>query len=281
MGKINRAIFAVLITVLFLCINGDPSRHFTVMAQTQPPDPDAPDADFWETFALMMTEQREGDCTLPCWWGLIPGESTLDDIIHLLNETGIVYNRNELYESLDAENLILGGEGFHLDFSDNNSPYPDWYIAFWVDEGVLRKTYISFLNLDMLTTPALDAVTLPAIVQMIDESPEIYMGNRSQIPNLRLYVIYPQAGVWLSYGMNLEGYDWDGVNFCFDFSQTQGINLELMAPDDPEFIEPYQRFVNADNILAFDEVFKHGVDELVDRLRADPPQCLQTAAQWK
>jgi hypothetical protein len=263
---------AILITILAIVPRSAVMQDLTV-------EPGTVDPEVAAEFTRLMQDQATGDCVLPCWWGLQPGQSTTLDVLMLLRETGIAKYR--AYLDWSVRRYLLEGLDFYinLDPARNREDYDadrlsiaDYYIRFWVQDGRLRSINMTFNGLEPIS--GMEAITLPYLVNSIAEQPEIYMGNRESLPVIDFSVIYPERGLWLDYRLDIPGSTWDEVDFCFNGDQIRRVEITSMDPHDSYFGDRYQDFVTAENINSFDERFENGITDLADALRSE--QCLQT-----
>ncbi len=85
----------------------------------------ARDLDLLPTFEKLMEGNYE-NCTLPCWWGLTPGKTTLEEIVDFTKTTGFdrQWKLSSYSASLTLERYLKFGERIVLDF------LPTYYLDF-------------------------------------------------------------------------------------------------------------------------------------------------------
>lgn len=187
-----------------------------------------------EITQLMKTN---GNCTLPCWWGIIPGISRWDEISNLKSLSIISeYREDKIKPSLASA---------YLYFEQPGNLYPDQsYIkpSFQMINRVIQ-------SIRVLGTETSSAYSLRNIFTNNDKPFEIWVTTFNQYPNnkppMEIFIFYPEQGILLEYvtegkikGKNVYGcFDMAGGLYLWDKS------LKLM-----EFADAMKYFE-----LAYDE----------------------------
>lgn len=183
---------------------------------------------------LMKTN---GNCTLPCWWGITPGISRWDEINDVKSLSIIAgYRANKIKPSLASAYLYI---------EQPESLYPDQsYIkpSFQMIDGVIQ-------SIRVLGAETSSAYSLRDIFTKNEKPSEIWVSTFNQYPNNRppmeILIFYPEQGILLEYvtegeikGKNVYGcFDMAGGLYLWDKS------LKLM-----EFADAMKYFE-----LAYDE----------------------------
>jgi len=117
------------------------------------------------------------DCELPCWWGLRPLETTFDETIVFVEETG--FDRRELdtiYAPMPLNEYISGGT-FVFYFVENAHPY-DFLIEFgFTENDFLKGIHMNFYQPSDWLSSEFDRVSFRSIISQIEEKPEIYIAQ--------------------------------------------------------------------------------------------------------
>ena len=143
--------------------------------------------------ATMTTEEVEerirslldsnGECDLPCWWGIIPGQTTWDEAYSILKPVANKIN-----------NLVYGNYGIEVNAPDDI--FDDYEIGATLD---MRGDTV-----EMIRVPLLYGFTLDRMLSQYGSPAEIYVYSLFQTmvtpPILvRLVLFYEEQGILLIY----------------------------------------------------------------------------------
>lgn len=146
---------------------------------------------------LYMTN---GGCDLPCWWGIMPGEDTLQSVYDRFSSFGVV----EL--SRDSDPLDL--------FSFTTTPPHDlnlyarerWGFNMRVRDGLVEG---------IITTPAMNrqyvAPTLDSLLENFGEPDEIWVylvPEISEPPDYNIILFYPRKGILVGWSGSTQVISW-------------------------------------------------------------------------
>lgn len=99
---------------------------------------------------LVNLFETNADCELPCWWGITPGTSTLNDALLLLEPLSYLID----YVDLEITAYISGGEAF-----DNNS---FWQFYWLTQGGVIQRISVEIVKeYPFMLTDVIDQYGLP------------------------------------------------------------------------------------------------------------------------
>ena len=148
--------------------------------------------------------RTNGNCELPCWWGLVPGQTTWDEVLALLEP---IASRIAQYGLADvAPNRA---EVFFLTLpKEVSSPYIE--LDFAMQNGVVQRIQVSgFKSPDYQLPQLLSAYGQPSEVWIHTEgfSPEAYR-------SFGLVLLYTQRSILVSYSTEGELAD-STIQGCF------------------------------------------------------------------
>ena len=264
----------------------------TPLATPRPsPNPESRDLDLLPIFEAVSVADY-GDCELPCWWGFRPGETTLDEIQHFLEETGFDRSwRESRYSEYPLDQYLRWGEVFILQFDwGRNFDGGNFWIAFDFDANdVLASMDIKFEGEDSWLSPETNPVTLPHMLSQGNDIPEIYVAtdslNQLFINNIALLLIDDEAGVMVSYHIDVldvqpDPINWDAftLRLCFGLAQTTYISIQLRSPDaEPAISHNVRDSINPEEgpgYHSLEEVFGIDTETFVQFFRDNPDECL-------
>ncbi|MBC7810197.1 MAG: hypothetical protein H7175_03580 [Burkholderiales bacterium] len=246
------------------------------MSATPAPNPDM-DLDLLPTFSAFMTSTD--DCSLPCWWGLRPGDTTLAEITAFLQETN--FDRSwHLWQSamepkFTLEQYIDEGLVFTLRFVSSEILMRSTFgLRFNPEGNVLYTTYIHFSHPYLWLPQELDRVSFRYVLTHMEASPEIFLGPLSTDADFRLHVYYPTEGVYIYYVFDFYDEETNIVKPCFSLEQTQIIRMTLSEPDNPEYIRSYEGFADYESNTFMGYFTDMSIEELIQFFSENPDGCL-------
>ncbi|MBZ0304326.1 MAG: hypothetical protein K8J31_31610 [Anaerolineae bacterium] len=218
------------------------------------------DLDLLPVFRELM--QTNEDCVLPCWWGFRPGETTIDEIVAFLQETGFDRDWEESGLPMTLEKYLRVGEPFGLDLWDTEvRTIYSFGISFLIEDGHLRSMRIEVNAPDEWLVPTPDRVSLPYVLSNMDILPGIYISGLSTDSDLWLNVSNKAAGVRLNYNFDLrDNLTLEEPMLCFSIEQTDSIWIELSEPGGEELVHTPESSQNAGRHrnYSFEELY--GID---------------------
>ncbi len=172
-----------------------------------------------------------GGCKLPCWWGIVVGESTDQAIRDMFVSQGI----DHWVTSFDGSNHLMS-----LGYPYSDSPYyaSDVSMQLWTESG-----RIVFLDVTGDRRPGEDSALftqdwqqyrLAEILEKFGRPTHIGVHHEvSADPGPDYYQVaisYPEVGMELHYLISPEHLDGGRARICVDFEKVQSIRLMIFAP---------------------------------------------------
>lgn len=158
---------------------------------------------------------NKNTCQLPCWSGIIPGETTLDEAIILLQ------NNKDICSSMIQKTLIEPNDSYIFEICQ----------TYRENIGIIRGK-AGFVEEITIGYPDQNSFRLYEIIHLIgDPDGYVAMKTEREVHWLETLIVYKNLGVILDSGFTMNEYD--KPSFTPDF-QIHGISL---MP--PEFIEEY------------------------------------------
>ncbi len=234
------------------------------------------DLDLLPVFEELMT--AELDCILPCWWGFQPGETTVNEIIKFLQETGFDRDWYESGLSLTLEEYLRAGEPFGLDFLDTQvRQIYTFSISFVVERNQLNSMLLTFSAPDEWLLREANRIGFPFVLAQLETLPMIFITGLSTDLNLAMHVIYKDSGIWFAYRFNLLGNPpSEEPSLCFSIEQTRSIRLRLSTPGDEGFIREYEglRDDTQLTLYSFEDLYNIDTKTLKAFFVSNPEGCL-------
>jgi hypothetical protein len=236
----------------------------------------ARDLDLLPVFSQLMTT-RDENCRLPCWWGLRPGETTREQVVDFLSETGFDRSwrlsgvKMSLGEYLDNESI-----GLSLKANPYNSSNLIMNFIFQPRQDILDRIGLTFIRPNEWLSEEQNRISLPRIFQEIDALPEIYV-ERNQPTNGNLVVIYRGEGIFTIYEFEFEtanGSPASSLNICLRNRNTRRIGLAL-AQNASSFVD----LPSTSAYIPFEQAFNMSLETFVQFFREHPDECLVVSEQ--
>ncbi len=180
----KRAFAAVLISLLFaVCdyyaVVDRPHGEEIWGLSTLTPAPRLPQTAAHER--IMSLFETNGGCRLPCWWGIVPGQTTWQDAHALLSPLLEGYTASWISDKFFTNGYYSDFPGeFSIDEPANDTPR----VGNLLIEGV-RTEYLSNLKLSSI----LQAYGRPEEIYI--RSPRYELGNVSCLGEFELFLYYP------------------------------------------------------------------------------------------
>lgn len=245
------------------------------------PDVVVHDLDLWPVFEALEAN-RDMNCVMPCWWGLRPGSTTIDEVIDFLRQTGFDrHKQRTIYRSIPMETYLRGGEPFGLRFEAKRPRLSSFEMHFVFDDNNLLGTFVQFTNPGNWLPPTLDRFSLGRILAQFPESPELYLStdenHEVDFRLIHLLLISDEIGVNVSYYFNDQRPTEDEAHLqlCLGIQETKYINLTLEDPvtvsqNIRDEIEPVQ----GSGFRRLEEVFGIDTETFIQYFRDYPDGCL-------
>ncbi len=153
-------------------------------------------------YLLGLYEKR--DCTLPCWWGITPGETAWED----------VYNKFSPLSNVLGPGEWKGMEYYGFEFNTINGKLPvdDVRYTIWIQE----KKVFSILSNIALVTKQRDA-SLAEALKSYGKPGEIWLVSirwGGMRPDAYINLYYPSKGIWLFWQNLAEVQDDNKLTIC-------------------------------------------------------------------
>jgi hypothetical protein len=289
-------------TVLALTPSSTPSPSITPSntPTNTPTDTPIPTLSLEEGHKLFLELiETNGGCELPCWWGITPGKTSMQDVTTLVTHLSSIANytylgKVKLNQAVGDLEIIQPGDS--KDFSIR------WMFSASSEDNIVTKIGISTMAYketgDTLKklygnpyyNELLNDYTLPKILssygppsQMFITADILYPGVDSKLrprDTFKIRVLYPEQGIFVRYSMPVES---SGDNYLFCPSRSF-VNMNLIAPylDNNEiqtimadsdwevFFEP-SRYNKSPK-----EAIEMTIDEFYQIFRSPTDQCLET-----
>lgn len=176
---------------------------------------------------LSLLLGNNGDCELPCWWGVTPGQTGSQEARDLFASQGI----DDWVISHD-ENYALMGLGYPK--SGSSSYFRDVIIRFEMENNLIQYigvegNYRRELNSQLLQdwysyspSEILKRFDIPSYIELVEVE---------NSPYYRLTFSYELLGIEISYIVPFKSLDNGKSEVCFDLQNVDFIGLSLYSPE--------------------------------------------------
>lgn len=165
------------------------------------------------------------DCELPCWWGIIPGETSEQEAQEMFISYG-------LDEWTPSENYRIVGIGYPHPGSSTYSR--DVIVEFWVEKGLIRYIGVDggYRHDALRSTFVQDwhSYRLAEILNRYRMPSYVEFTAVENSPYYRLSLSYELSGFEIAYIMPFEPLSEGKEKICFDLEKIDYIALNLYAP---------------------------------------------------
>ena len=180
-----------------------------------------------EQNTAMLTEllQMDSSCPLPCWLGIVPGESQLDPVLTRFKELGFRVGLTSV-GMLAADDFLMT-----LEFGSSEGTVTTIEVTGGYDS--LDEESLAFSQAfargwqDYSMKEMLDRYGMPSHAFLF--SP--YRGDPGGGPTYRLYLFYDSQGIVVEYEGYAEQLQDSDYRACFDLNSVWAIRLFLYTPD--------------------------------------------------
>jgi hypothetical protein len=212
---------------------------------------------------------NNGNCNLPCWWGIVPGETTFADARNFLRQFNpYPYLKEETPNKQFVNYLIPVPASISSAHGiDVNLDVVDEIVRIVSTEGIESAAFFSIQNM-------LSAYGEPSEVWI--HTYRSYLGG---VPPVDVLLFYPDQGILARYSTELSEINKskDSATICLDRSPT----LTLWSPEDRISFEQAQDYARLDYkeygkpLLHLEEATVLSIEEFYD-YRTKERVCIPT-----
>ena len=178
MNKRRISLFVTIlpIALMALYISADREKWQSIVLTTPIPSPmttPARDSDLLPIFETVISNDYQ-DYELPCWWGLKPNETTIDDIVDFAQRLNFdrQWELSQYASTISFEEYLRLGERFVFNFQDNRyDVIPNVEVSFGFTDDILTTTTARLTNPNIWLTDEANTVGLSQILSRMDELP--------------------------------------------------------------------------------------------------------------
>lgn len=263
----------------------------------QAPTPTIPLVPDLDLFLMVEQLLSENSCQLPCWWGLNPGQTSIDEIESFLISTGLyrdleVYN--EFYEDADIEfsleEMIVAGERFGVGLPEvalqdslRDSSLKAFQVNFTLspdEETYLLSTNVELNRVNEWLSTENNAFELAALIQRVKTHPDVYFltAASNQQPNdITVILVFEERGLWVSYRFPTSTIPDLRVNgICTSTSLTLELDIWMTDPSNSYFLERVKRLAATevrDIVRKPSDIWNVTDTEFIHSIINDPMHC--------
>lgn len=204
------------------------------------------------------------NCDVPCWWGAIPGITSLNDIIHAVSP----YN-------FDIYKYEEGGEVVHLRLG----------IGYIEEQGDFEVKIAYNFSHSILVGLTAYSPPISDILVKYNQPDEVWLSAmndpREEHPKVWLNIVYLYEGMAVSYVVDRYLQD-DTAMGCFDGEGTS--HLRLVPPNSATSHEDFSPLFSEDRrYLSLEEATGLTREDFMQRFTGSTqPHCLETPAElWE
>jgi len=171
-----------------------------------------------------------GDCKLPCWWGIVPGETSWENALFLLSRfSPQIRNSDPAIVSIDGGNTYHNNVAYSINYK-----VPDNRIGYGASI-VVSDDVVSMIKVGDESTG--EIFTIPNILSVYGEPENIFIETYDNTPTgiLPFYVIlfYPQyrfTAVFESWGSKVG----EMIRMCY---QPLTPTIDVWSPEESVLVE--------------------------------------------
>jgi hypothetical protein len=176
-------------------------------------------------------------CQLPCWWGIMPGQTTWDEAYQILEKVS------------NYVTPLAAGDSFYNAFAQVYLPYPHDFENYMehvyrVDNGIVE--YIVVYNFNLAPN-----YYLPKFLEIYGKPSEIWVQSFSQEEigqwNFNFFLFYIDKGIFMNYGLAIpiENIDVKGnLQVCLEEADSPFIHLWSPEKNAMSFQDAKQKFID-------------------------------------
>lgn len=200
------------------------------------------------------------DCELPCFWGVRPGITTVQEAKDIFENQGVEWGENT---------IILGYAR-----GDGSFYYPDVFVSFSIMNDIVEAIRVEGTrdqyDLAFKFTEDWNQYNPAMMLARFGMPTEIYLASpffaEANVPNeYQLSFSYPSLGIVIDYSIVAEALGTGRSKLCFAIDHVQKIFLNLNVPDDlneQNISGPDM----AENVKSWEEATGMSVEEFSDLL---------------
>lgn len=222
---------------------------------------------------MQITEE----CTLPCFWGFVPGEHTVVDVFNFVQPE---------YELISEQGAFI----LEYYYSENDIEPPLVSLNFWI-EGDRLNMISAVINEPLRILPD-NSVGLQNLLMILNSEPEIYIAANSTTLTFSMVIIDDHAGIMVQYILPfqvlsdvLSPTSEAPVLLCPSINQYRTVSLWLQSAnlDTPVSVngELGQRIRSERNsqatghYLTLEEIVNDEIDIVIEQLIENPDFCIE------
>lgn len=224
--------------------------------------------------ALMVSNS---DCDSLCWWGIIPGQTSVQAARDLFMSQGV----DDWVVSSDSS-YVLTGLGYPR--SNSSNYHDDVNVKLWIRSDLIQ--YISvdsdFRNEDLRPTFVRDwqSYSPPELMKQFGVPPFIEFSEIENSPYYRLVLSYEEKGIEVSYFVPFLSLDNGRRQVCFNLEEIDFIFLvvyspvetgQISAPIIPNRLDNYISWEEATgtDLAAFQQIFQDANQNFCTEIEAN------------
>ncbi|HQX16794.1 MAG TPA: hypothetical protein PLA27_10270 [Anaerolineales bacterium] len=249
---------------------------------------------------LLDLLNTNGDCDLPCLWGITPGLSNQQDARNILMPLSSISPQDKTYFDSTALNGVLFGTISPLHF-DEKYRFNSLVVYRYSDNGIIHRISFRAMEEQILTdsngnlTGIMPIYDSSAFIkrteyyslhhllseQGMPESVAIYTsGNSHRGGSIKIdiAVFYPNQGIWAQYETYVNEFDVeDVIKIC---PLHTHVEMELYPPGDPDSFYSHLDQTNWRYIKGgakpLEEAASMSIEEFYQTFRDPTDQCFET-----
>lgn len=219
------------------------------------PVPTLTDSEESELLSSLMLSN--GDCELPCWWGIEPGITTEQDAWDLIESYGLQWVNSEDFRIIhlgyprDRGNLVSTAITTHL----------------WIDDGTVKLIEVEGGYRQKGLSEAFErewqAFSPAAIVGRFGRPELVEFGEIGNSPYYQLTLAYDSSGVQMTYILPFTVIEEDKRQICFGLDTTDYLYPMLYQPHQSDAL-PYELLVHRqETYVSWEETTGKTVDDFL------------------
>ncbi len=275
----NRLCCAALLTLVCLMLGTASNSHAAQITSTPAPR----DYELLLTLQTLMVASE--DCSLPCFWGLQPGQTSLSEFEDF-SQTNFHRVRSDIPNTRATPSAVIWRYLFFDLYHDLNGHY-EWNGQFTFTDNTLSVIEIT-VNSPNAWLPE-NPYWLSELLNDIEPMPEIYTAINTTTGIIALLLVYPDLGIMTQYRFTLreseniiDSTDDKPLLLCADPQNTEQISLWLQNPEREQSIKSLMPGLeNATSsqpnrfYLAVEEMTGLNAETFVREVVRQPDQCIK------
>lgn len=226
-----------------------------------------------EEVAFTNNQFDQSLCVLPCWFGIVPGETSFNDAMLLAKNGG-----------MSPKILEVEGGEFEQAFSAETHVEPSFaiYVVAMANQGVVQRLQVQIDDLDQEKTPfeeGFDAYQVKQIIERYGPPDKVFFDFVPDAPTpgpfpriylpYRLLLLYEREGFSITYsGMTLFK---ETISICPSFEENKIDRMDILiqqkGASDSWLLPPYRK-----RWLSLEEMNGMGMQAFYDLFDAQNPK---------